>query len=142
MRIIDVFVQVVVHLELIPICKIIRIISISEKWKSSSLTVFLINTSYFDLLNLSLRLVISSLDSLLSTVIFELLLIPEFYHWSHQQLNEDPLTWLLNRLHTIVEQRQQNPTSRVDLLQLMLQVTTKETIDVNKILRIHLLSQY
>jgi hypothetical protein len=87
MRIIHVFVQVVVHLELIPMCKIIQKISISKKWKSSSLTVFLINTSYFDLLNLSLRLVISSLDSLLSTVIFELLLILEFYHWSHQQCN-------------------------------------------------------
>ncbi len=47
---------------------------------------------------------------------------------STMQLNEDSITRLLNRLHTIVEQRQQTPTSRIDLLQLMLQVTSKETI--------------
>ena len=52
------------------------------------------------------------------------------------QLNEMPVMWLQHRLHTIVEQRQQTPTSRVDLLQLMLQVTTNEPIIVSGISRI------
>ena len=52
---------------------------------------------------------------------------------SKKQLHELPSTWLLNRLHPIVEQRQQTPTSRVDVLQLMLQVMTEETINVSKI---------
>jgi hypothetical protein len=52
------------------------------------------------------------------------------------QLNESPVMWLLNRLHTIVEQRQKTPISRADLLQLMLQVTTNEAIHVSKIFRI------
>lgn len=52
---------------------------------------------------------------------------------SRIQLSEMPIMWLLNRLHTIVEQRQQTPISRVDLLQLMLQVTTNETIKVSEI---------
>lgn len=44
------------------------------------------------------------------------------------QLNEMPIMWLLNRLHTLVEQRQQTPISRIDLLQLMLEVTTNDTL--------------
>ena len=48
------------------------------------------------------------------------------------QLNEMPIMWLRNRLHTIVEQRRLSPIARVDLLQLMLQVTTSERIDVRK----------
>ena len=46
------------------------------------------------------------------------------------QLNEMPITWLLNRLHTIVELRRKKPIQRVDLLQLLLQATTNETIEV------------
>jgi hypothetical protein len=52
------------------------------------------------------------------------------------QIHELPFTWLLNRVHAIVEHRQKTTSSRVDLLQLMLQVTTKETIDVSQILHI------
>lgn len=52
------------------------------------------------------------------------------------QLNELPSVWLLNRLHAIVEHRQRNPIPRVDLLQLMLQVTTNKPIDVSMIYRI------
>jgi len=48
------------------------------------------------------------------------------------QINEMPMTWLLNRVHAIVEHRQKTPIDRVDLLQLMLQVMTKEKIDVRK----------
>ncbi|CAF3979492.1 unnamed protein product [Adineta steineri] len=47
---------------------------------------------------------------------------------STKQFDESPFMWLLNRLHTIVEQRQQTPTSRSDLLQLMLQVMTQQPI--------------
>ncbi|CAF1165236.1 unnamed protein product [Adineta steineri] len=47
---------------------------------------------------------------------------------STKQLDESAFMWLLNRLHTIVEQRQETPISRKDLLQLMLQVMTKEPI--------------
>jgi hypothetical protein len=49
---------------------------------------------------------------------------------SKKQLHERPDAWLHNRLHPIIEQRQQTPTSRVDLLQLMLQVITDEQINV------------
>lgn len=52
---------------------------------------------------------------------------------SKTQLSETPVMWLLHRLHTIVEQRQQNPTSRNDRLQLMLQVTTDQPVKVNEI---------
>ncbi|UJR24390.1 hypothetical protein I4U23_005767 [Adineta vaga] len=45
------------------------------------------------------------------------------------QINEMPIMWLLNRLKSIVEHRQQINISRNDLLQLMLQVMTKETIN-------------
>lgn len=48
------------------------------------------------------------------------------------QLKEMPIMWLLNRLHTIVEQRQQTPISRIDLLQLMLEVTTDDTTKVSR----------
>ena len=51
---------------------------------------------------------------------------------STAQLNELPVSWLLNRVHAIVEQRQKNPIPRVDLLQLMLQAITTESIDVSK----------
>lgn len=53
---------------------------------------------------------------------------------STAQLNELPITWLLNRLHVIVERRQETPISRIDLLHYMLQDTTKESIDVSNIL--------
>ena len=55
---------------------------------------------------------------------------------STMQLKETAVTWLLNRLDTIVKQRQQSPISRIDLLQLMLQVTTNQTIDVSNIIPI------
>ncbi|CAF0773946.1 unnamed protein product [Adineta steineri] len=48
---------------------------------------------------------------------------------SKKQLHERPDMWLHNRLHSVIEQRQQTPTSRVDLLQLMLQVITTEQIN-------------
>ena len=47
---------------------------------------------------------------------------------SNKQLDEWPVVWLHNRLHPILEQREQTPTSRIDLLQLMLQVKTDEQI--------------
>jgi len=50
---------------------------------------------------------------------------------SAKQLPELPGAWLLNRLHPIIEQRQKTPTSRVDVLQLMLQVMTEEAINVS-----------
>ncbi len=53
------------------------------------------------------------------------------------QLKETPFTWLLSRLDIIVKQRQETPISRVDLLQHMLQVTTKDIIDVSKSLRMY-----
>jgi hypothetical protein len=52
---------------------------------------------------------------------------------SKRELHEQPAMWLFSRLHPIIEQRQQTPTSRVDLLQLMLQVVTDEQINVSKI---------
>ena len=51
---------------------------------------------------------------------------------SKRQLHEMPVVWLHNRLQPILEQRQQTPTSRVDLLQLMLQVITDEQINVSQ----------
>ena len=50
---------------------------------------------------------------------------------SKRQLDELLGAWLFNRLHPIIEQRQQTSTSRVDVLQLMLQVMTEETINVS-----------
>ncbi len=52
---------------------------------------------------------------------------------SKRQLYEEPDIWLLKRLHPIIEQRQQTSTSRVDVLQLMLQVMTEEAINVSNI---------
>jgi len=52
---------------------------------------------------------------------------------SKRQLHERPDVWLHSRLPPIIDQRQQTPTSRVDLLQLMLQVITDEQIDVSQI---------
>jgi hypothetical protein len=52
---------------------------------------------------------------------------------SKKQLHELPGMWLMNRLHPIVDQRQQTPTSRVDVLQLMMQVMTDEKVNVNRI---------
>ena len=49
----------------------------------------------------------------------------------NKQLNEMPIIWLIKRLHTIVEQRQRNPISRADLLQLMLQSATNDPVQVN-----------
>lgn len=60
---------------------------------------------------------------------------------SAKQLNEMPMIWLTNRVHTIVEQREQNPIVRADLLQLMLQVMTNETIDVGDIVRKRLIGK-
>jgi len=51
---------------------------------------------------------------------------------SKKQLYEPPAIWLVNRLYPIIQQRQQNPTSRVDLLQLMLEVMTDEKINVSR----------
>ena len=51
---------------------------------------------------------------------------------TEKQLPESPFAWLMNRLHPILEQRQKTPTSRVDVLQLMLQVMTDENIQVSK----------
>ena len=51
---------------------------------------------------------------------------------STKQLPELPSMWLLSRLHLILEQRQKTPTSRVDVLQLMLQVMTDKLINVSK----------
>jgi len=44
-----------------------------------------------------------------------------------KQLEELPAFWLINRLGPIVDQRQKAKTSRVDVLQLMLQVMTDES---------------
>ena len=52
---------------------------------------------------------------------------------SKKQLPELPIMWLIKRLDPIIEQRQQTPTSRVDVLQLMLQVMTDKPIDVSQI---------
>ena len=51
---------------------------------------------------------------------------------SNKQLPEIPAIWIRNRLYPIIKQRQQTPTSRVDVLQLMLQVMTEEPIKVSK----------
>lgn len=51
---------------------------------------------------------------------------------SNKQLEESALIWLFKRIHPIIEQREQTPTSRMDLLQLMLQVMTEETQDGSK----------
>lgn len=48
-----------------------------------------------------------------------------------KRLYELPNMWLLNRVHPIIEQRQKTPTSRVDVLQLMLEVMTDEPIRVH-----------
>jgi hypothetical protein len=52
---------------------------------------------------------------------------------SNKQLHELPGMWLYKRLYPVIEQRQQTSTSRVDVLQLMLQVMTEEAINVSKI---------
>ena len=51
---------------------------------------------------------------------------------SKMQLNELPGVWLFNRLDPIIEQRQKTPTSRVDVLQLMMQVMTDEKVIDNE----------
>jgi hypothetical protein len=51
---------------------------------------------------------------------------------TEKRVYEVPFLWLLNRLNPIVEQRQQEPTSRVDLLKLMLQGMTDKEINVSK----------
>lgn len=43
-----------------------------------------------------------------------------------------PAMWLLKRLDPIIEQRQQTPTSRIDVLQLMMQVMTDKKINVKE----------
>jgi len=48
-----------------------------------------------------------------------------------KRLSEQPVTWLTSRLETVLDQRQQMSTSRVDVLQLMLQVMTEEKINVS-----------
>ena len=48
------------------------------------------------------------------------------------QLNELQGVWLFNRLDPIIEQRQKTPTSRVDVLQLMMQVMTDEKVIDNE----------
>ena len=60
---------------------------------------------------------------------------------SKKQLHERPDAWLHHRLHSILEQRQQTPTSRVDLLQLMLQVITDEQINV-RVRRVYILNTF
>ncbi len=52
---------------------------------------------------------------------------------SKKQLHETPNIWLFKRLHPIIEQRQQTPTSRVDLLALMLKVMSEEAVNVSVI---------
>jgi hypothetical protein len=52
---------------------------------------------------------------------------------SKKQLYELPGMWLVNRLHPIIDQRQQTPTSRVDVLQLMMQVMTDKKVNVSTI---------
>ena len=51
---------------------------------------------------------------------------------STKQLLEMPSMWLLNRLDSIIEQRQQAVNSRNDILQLMLQVMADETDNSSK----------
>jgi hypothetical protein len=51
---------------------------------------------------------------------------------STKQLNELAFTWLVNRVHAIVEQRQKTPISRADLLNLMLESVTKKAINVSR----------
>ncbi|CAF1058719.1 unnamed protein product [Adineta steineri] len=45
---------------------------------------------------------------------------------SKKQLNEFPVVWLLNRLREVVDERQKTATSRVDVLQLMLEALNEE----------------
>ena len=49
------------------------------------------------------------------------------------QLEELPYMWLISRVHEIIEHRRKTSISRVDLLQLMLQAATTDTIIVSKI---------
>ena len=51
---------------------------------------------------------------------------------SNKRLYELPNMWVLNRLDPIIDQRQKTPTSRVDVLQLMMQVMTDEIQENNK----------
>lgn len=69
---------------------------------------------------------------IIARVLINLYILPLI---SNKQLDEPPLIWLFKRINPIIEQRQQTPTSRVDLLQLMLQVMTEEAINVSKIYR-------
>jgi len=52
---------------------------------------------------------------------------------STMQLKEVPLMWLNNRMHTIVQHRQQIPIARIDLMHLMLRTMSEETITVSKL---------
>ena len=47
-----------------------------------------------------------------------------------------PGMWIFKRVHSIITQRLETPTSRIDVLQLMLQVMTEEAINVSKIYQI------
>jgi hypothetical protein len=49
---------------------------------------------------------------------------------SKKQLGEPPAIWFANRLHNIVEQRLETPTSQNDLLQLMLQAVAKKVVNL------------
>ena len=51
---------------------------------------------------------------------------------SNVQLAELPNVWLFNRLGPIIDQRQKTPTSRIDLLQLMMEAMTDEKIIDNE----------
>lgn len=48
-----------------------------------------------------------------------------------KQLPELPGQWLVKRLNPVIEQRQQTPNPRTDVLQLMLQVMTNEPVNVS-----------
>ncbi|CAF1526975.1 unnamed protein product [Adineta ricciae] len=49
-----------------------------------------------------------------------------------RQLSEVPITWLVNRVHTIVDQRQKIPILRPDLLNLMLETMNNASEDSRK----------
>lgn len=68
-------------------------------------------------------LAIGRLTALINTRILPLI--------SNKRLPERAAAWLFTRLYPIIEQRQQTPTSRVDVLQLMLQVMTDKEVYVD-----------
>ena len=68
---------------------------------------------------------ISRITALINTHILPLI--------SSKRIPERAASWLFNRLHPIIEQRQQTPTSRVDVLQLMLQVMTDKEVYVDDV---------